>query len=450
MRLPSVWPVVVKRGNSVVRIYKHTNRKGDQKYDEFKVASYDLNGKRKLQTFSDYDDAKSAADGIAASFASGDVEAITLKSKDAAVYTRAMASLKSTGSQLDVAASEYAKAWQILNGTSLVEAARYFAKKHPSTMPRKSVQDVVTEFLEAKQKANKSDDYLCDLRFRCGAFAKAFACCILEVTARDIREWLESLGVGARSQNNYRRAVSTLFRFAKKRGYLPKDHDELDGVDRVEVNEGEITIFTAAELREIINRADSRFVPFIVIGAFAGLRSKEIERLDWREVNLAEGHIEVKAKNAKTKSRRLVPIPPNLAKWLVNYAKESGSVVPFDDFGHQIQELCAQRKDESGKVVRPPFKWKTNALRHSFISYRMASVKNEAQVSLEAGNSPQMIFRNYRQLVSEKEAKIWFSIEPERSGKIVPLRLTGGSQAAPADYRPSNSSQEHLSASLKR
>jgi hypothetical protein len=35
--------------------------------------------------------------------------------------------------------------------------------------------------------------------------------------------------------------------------------------------------------------------------------------------------------------------------------------------------------------------WKRNGLRHSFISYRIAPVKNENTVSLEAGNSPQMI-----------------------------------------------------------
>ena len=136
MRLPSVWPVVVKRGNCVVRIYKHTNRKGTRQYDEFKVASYDLDGNRKFQTFGDYEKAKATADGIVGSFASGDVEAITLKSKEAATYTRALESLQRTGAALDAAASEYAKAWEILGGGSLVEAARYFAKKHPSKMPR--------------------------------------------------------------------------------------------------------------------------------------------------------------------------------------------------------------------------------------------------------------------------------------------------------------------------
>jgi hypothetical protein len=34
---------------------------------------------------------------------------------------------------------------------------------------------------------------------------------------------------------------------------------------------------------------------------------------------------------------------------------------------------------------------------------------------LEAGNSPQMIFKHYRELVTPKEAKAWFKIGPEGS-----------------------------------
>ncbi len=61
----------------------------------------------------------------------------------------------------------------------------------------------------------------------------------------------------------------------------------------------------------------------------------------------------------------------------------------------------------------PAFAWKHNALRHSFISYRMAAIQNVAQVALEAGNSPQMIFKHYRELVRPAEAKAWFAIEPK-------------------------------------
>ncbi len=39
-------------------------------------------------------------------------------------------------------------------------------------------------------------------------------------------------------------------------------------------------------------------------------------------------------------------------------------------------------------------------------------MQNVAQVALEAGNSPQMIFRHYRELVRPADAVKWFSIGP--------------------------------------
>jgi hypothetical protein len=40
-------------------------------------------------------------------------------------------------------------------------------------------------------------------------------------------------------------------------------------------------------------------------------------------------------------------------------------------------------------------------------------VPNTAQVALEAGNSPQMIFGHYRELVRAMDAEKWFGITPE-------------------------------------
>jgi hypothetical protein len=65
------------------------------------------------------------------------------------------------------------------------------------------------------------------------------------------------------------------------------------------------------------------------------------------------------------------------------------------------------------------FAWKHNALRHSFISYRVAETQDVAKVSLEAGNSPQMIFKHYRELVRPAVAKTWFGLIPGRDGKVI-------------------------------
>jgi hypothetical protein len=66
--------------------------------------------------------------------------------------------------------------------------------------------------------------------------------------------------------------------------------------------------------------------------------------------------------------------------------------------------------------------WKHNALRHSFCSYRLAGIQNAAQVALEAGNSPAMVFRHYRELVRPEAAKTWFAITPETPANVITMR----------------------------
>jgi len=171
-------------------------------------------------------------------------------------------------------------------------------------------------------------------------------------------------------------------------------------------------------MARLLGAATKEFLPALAIGGFAGLRSPEIERLEWQEINLVERFIEVKKGKSKTAARRLVPITDNLAAWLGPYANCRGRVWPggHDDFYDAQQRTAEATATETLAAV----KWKTNALRHSFISYRLATVQNVNQVALEAGNSPQMIFRHYRELVRPADAKKWFAIEPSGSSSDHP------------------------------
>ena len=64
--------------------------------------------------------------------------------------------------------------------------------------------------------------------------------------------------------------------------------------------------------------------------------------------------------------------------------------------------------------------WPHNALRHSYGSYRLAQCHDAARVSLEMGNSPQMVFAHYRELVKPRDAERFWALTPsEESAKKV-------------------------------
>ena len=139
-----------------------------------------------------------------------------------------------------------------------------------------------------------------------------------------------------------------------------------------------------------------------------------MQRLDWLEVRLDDGFIEVKASKAKTASRRLVPIQDNLKQWLTPLRKAGGAICDYANMSKQLLWLSqAVDKKLKEQDATASFVWKHNALRHSFISYRVAQTQNVAQVALEAGNSPRVVFSNYRELVRPADAVKWFGIVPK-------------------------------------
>ena len=395
----------------------------------FTVIHY-LGTKRQRTYFSNLDLAVTEAETVATKLSEGELDVVELKGGDRLAYVRAVQAIKLTAVPLEMAAIHFAEAFAILKGASLLDAARFYAKHHPSNLPKKSVPEVVAELIEAKDADGVSDVYLKDLRGRLGRFQKAFKGRICEVTATEIEKFLRELkgedkegkptvALSPTSRNNYRRAIGTLFYFAESRGYVPKGIVDIESVAVAKESEGAIEIFRPEEMARVLTAAEPALIPFLTIGAFAGLRHAEIQRLDWSEVRLEDGLIEVKASKAKTASRRLVPITDNLRKWLMPHWKPNGPVCPYASMSKQLMWL-AENVDEGWKLENPPgnFEWKHNALRHSFISYRVADIQNVAQVALEAGNSPRMVFSNYRELVRPADAKRWFAIEPKVEGKV--------------------------------
>lgn len=459
---------VVKVGSISIPIYAHTNiipqrdpatgailyeslpeggttkPKALIKYQSviYTVAHYQ--GTRRVrQKFSDLAKARREAELIAVKLANGETEALKLTGGDRADYIRAMQKLRvwKPDADLNHAVTDYVAAVRRLpENVGLSEALEFYLKRHPIGLPAKTVREVVDELIASKAAAGKSGVYIKDLTLRLGAFANSFQLRLSSVTGRQIEDYIRGLKthgrdekqrrpLSGRTQNNVRRLISTLFKFAIKRGYLPKDHDEIGGVEKATVDSGDIQVFTPAELQKLFDacltpvqergkwRTREEMIPYLAVAAFCGLRAAEIMRLDWSEIHLTgpERFVEIKAGNAKTASRRTVPITDNCAAWLERHAQPSGPVINLSRADKQLFLYLAAK---SGVP------WKHNGLRHSFISFRLALIKDVGHVSLEAGNSPQMVFKHYRQLVRESEAREWFAIRPpNQAGNVVPLQI---------------------------
>jgi integrase len=234
-----------------------------------------------------------------------------------------------------------------------------------------------------------------------------------------IDRYLDALSVAKRTRYNYRGNIGTLMNYAKERGYLSHDFPGLLKVGKRKKFPRKVQVFTPEEMGKLLHGAKPDVALPLAITAFAGVRAEEVKKLERRHFNLVKGYIAVPADIAKNKTRRLVPIVPNLRLWLERLLPEDGLVCVYKNLSNQYLKAASKLG----------VTWRRNGLRHSFVSYRTADVENIPQVAMESGHTVKELQTDYLEVVDKDAAKLWFSLCPAAPTNIV----TMPSPASPAD-----------------
>ena len=163
-----------------------------------------------------------------------------------------------------------------------------------------TVAQLSQEVLEAKRKDGLSQQYIRMLGFYLKRFSQDFGGRpIAAITVEELDAWLRALPGSPKTRLNYRTNIGVLFNHAMKHRMI--DASPITHTAKPKLIDRPPEIFLVDELRGLLESAqqiEPHVVPMLAIGAFSGLRDTEIQRLDWKEVDLARGHIEVTAANA--------------------------------------------------------------------------------------------------------------------------------------------------------
>jgi hypothetical protein len=191
-------------------------------------------------------------------------------------------------------------------GVTIRDAVNFYVPHLRALKRTCSAAELVNELLKIKEADGASERYLSDLRSRLTQFSDAFdGKPVAEITSPQIDEWLRSLSdrqTGNRlspvTRNNFRRVLIVAFNFALGRGYCVGNPAEQSA--KAKEIQSAVGILTVDQTARLLESAAQELLPYIAIGAFAGLRRAELERLDWQEVDLQSGLIEVTASKAKS------------------------------------------------------------------------------------------------------------------------------------------------------
>lgn len=304
--------------------------------------------------------------------------------------------------------AEYENLLKPYNAT-LGDAVRFYvANKSQHNGTRAPVKKAAEEFLKDQFEDVTSRHYKTTYSIL-KAFWVRHDKDLTEFTASELDKYFKSVSKNGRTRNNHLGCIRTFFKWAQKyKKYLPSGDLEVDLVKSYPEAIGTPDLFTPEEMQTLLNNADDKLIPYLAIGAFAGVRTAEICRLDWeRHIDFKEKVIMLTPDITKTGRRRIAVMTDNLVEWLNHHKGEKkGPVVP---------RSVLLFKDRNDLEYKTKIKWKHNALRKGYISYRMAQPDADAAlVAKQCGNSADMVEENYKSLVAPSEATKWFSILPQK------------------------------------
>ena len=437
------FPKTVRHRRAECKIYGKSKH-----YPFYRVCGY-VAGKRRMTSFATYSEAKAAADKLVRELACGS-QASALTAKQARDALAALEVLQgfyqSTGKRISLhgAAVQLIESAAKLKGQhSLAEAVDGFLGS-VVTIKRISVRDAIEQFITFRKvktiaadgrRPQLSEDHWRNTGYWLREFAEAFpGHDVCDLTKQHLDAYLTMFAQAAPKTRNERRGVVKMFMaWAVEQDFLPPTHRlaEASQLKHENADVEVIECYTPRELRHMLERtskqpeapkegeqpeADYRsLLPVLALAGLAGLREKEILRLTWDDVFRVPGHVEVGALSSKTRSRRLVEVCASLALWLEPYRNHSGAIWPkgYQRFHADFGDLRTALK----------IKHRRNGLRHSFVSAHYAMHGDEGRTAQQAGNSPAMVHKNYKGLMTKQDGEAWFAVAPAQAANVIPFAV---------------------------
>ena len=312
-------------------------------------------------------------------------------------------------------------------GLSLAEAAEYAAKHLRPVGGDKTLSEVRNMILDRKKKKGLRPASLHALGIYMSKLVNQFgpATLVKSVSNSDLSAWVDSFStteVSPRFIKNVVAYTRQFFRFAEEEKFIGHNPTVNLGKDAPMTDEREIVILnidqTKALLRTAMTKEHRPLLPAVVLGLFCGgIRTEELKRLNWNNLNLTERKVTLPPKVTKTRGKRVCDIPPAALEFLLLHENRKGPITP-KRFEFDVTTL---HQDAGFKNWKRDF---ANAKRHSFGTYA-SKLHDWNWVVDQMGNSVSMLLQHYRDAsVSKKDAEAYFKISPnniDAVAEVVPI-----------------------------
>ena len=298
----------------------------------------------------------------------------------------------------------------------------------------RSLHDAAAAYIQNMKRVGRNHSYIGHVRRALADLEDEFGNRLVRnFTAEEIREYLFGLPYGAITIKNKRTYFQGAFSWWDQQGWLSMN--PMRRVESPQVQDKEPEILTIAEIRHLFRtneKVDPEICGLLALGAFAGMRSSAIARIDYAEIDFHQRGILTPAEKTKKKRRQWIEdLPDNLWEWLkktpaaafsmthrqmlhrrAQAFKRAGLLVEADDIARENAKR--ERKGLPLLDLKPKCPPK-NALRHSFVTYHVALHRNPGKTALIVSHRDQdCLYRHYLGIANRKDATEYFAIRPRQ------------------------------------
>lgn len=394
---------IEKNGREVFRVYVGQNAAGKKRYKQFKTeddASTWVDNE--LERQKEHGKLTAGLDGVLV-----------------ATWNRMDTELKALGSSLEKAGSE-------------------MAKRLKSVRKEGTAKACLDAFIAAKIKQGRKPAYISDIKSRCLRFLEEHPADLLarSIAPEMIQVHLDDLPGSSLQRENQSRNLGVWLRWAVHHGWIGSDPmpPKLRGMAAKTIR-GESVILSPDQTKALLDATllsnekgmspcGLDVMPFVALSLFAGIRPAEFRKrvydkkgkrkfinLDWTDIT-PDG-IRISAQLSKTGMARVIPLHKTLKLWITfHYAfrkTNRGPILP----PRWRETWDTWRTKHWVDAEGNPISWHADQLRHSFGTYRLATIKNAGTVALEMGNSANVVLKHYWNWNTlEEDAEQFWSLHP--------------------------------------
>jgi site-specific recombinase XerD len=313
------------------------------------------------------------------------------------------------------------------NGVDLQKAIAV-ARQHPNG-DGPPLQEVISQLQAAKLKAGRSERYVdSGLLVILNQFAAdRERMPITDLGLIDVEAFLDSKALASRA--TLRSRLSTLFKFAIRRGYRPDN--PCDRLEPIKYQKPPPAVFSPKQFEAAwtwLRKNAPHGLSWLVLSTCCGLRPEEADKTSPREINFKEGFVKVERQTTKVRQRRVIYPRPE-AMQLLKQALSLGGRQPIerssrlrilkgDAKKRRWSPVADKARRHEGWAKSNPglrgaigFKvWPKDITRHTAASYWLAAGETAGFVSEMLGNSENVLKRDYKALRTRAEAKEFWDL----------------------------------------